>query len=190
MDPLSVILLGVGLSMDAFAVSVTNGLVVKRLRMRFALKMAFFFGVAQAVMPLLGYTLGRGFAEYIVAVDHFIAFGLLSFIGGKMIIESWKNCDETDYVKEETDNRTLIAMAVATSIDALAAGVGFALAARTPDSMGILPAVGIIGSETFLICTAGAYIGRLCGCKIRRGAEILGGIVLILIGIKVLVEHI
>jgi len=189
LDLLSVILLGLGLSMDAFAVSVTNGLVVKRLRLRFALKMALCFGVAQAVMPFLGYTLGRSFADYIVAIDHFLAFGLLAFIGGKMIIESLKSKCDDECCREETDFRTLMVMAIATSIDALAAGVGFAFASKTPDSLTILPAVAIIGAETFILCTAGAYIGRLFGCKIKKGAEILGGIVLILIGIKILIEH-
>jgi putative Mn2+ efflux pump MntP len=176
--------------MDAFAVSVTNGLVVKKLRLQFALKMAVSFGVAQAVMPFLGYTLGRYFADYIVAIDHFIAFGLLAFIGVKMIIESIKAKGDEDCTREETDMRTLMVMAIATSIDALAAGVGFAFAARTPNSLPILPAVAIIGAETFLLCTAGAYIGRICGSRLKKGAEILGGVVLILIGIKILVEHI
>jgi len=182
-------MLGIGLSMDAFAVSVTNGLVVKKLRLRFALKMAFCFGAAQALMPFLGYVLGRSFAQYIVALDHFIAFGLLAFIGGKMIVESLKaDCDVANS-RDETDMKTLLVMAIATSIDALAAGVGFAFASQTAESLSVLPAVLIIGAETFLLCVAGAYIGRLCGCRLKKGAEIFGGLVLIAIGAKILIEH-
>lgn len=190
MDLISVIILGVGLSMDAFAVSVTNGLVVKKLRLQFALKMAFCFGAAQAAMPFIGFVLGKYFADYIVAIDHFLAFGLLAYIGIKMIIEAVKSSDACETGKEEIDMRTLMVLAIATSIDALAAGVSLAFAAKTPDSLPILPAVCIIGVETFIICTAGAYIGRLCGCRIKKGAEILGGVVLILIGIKIVIEHI
>lgn len=188
MDLISTLLLGVGLSMDAFAVSVTNGLIVRRLRFRFAAKMALCFGLAQAIMPFLGYTLGRGFAEYITAVDHFIAFGLLAFIGIKMIIESIKQNTEDECCQDEPDIRTLLIMAIATSIDALAAGVSLALAG-TPNSIAIIPAAGLIGLVTASICLCGAYIGRLCGSRIKKGAEILGGFVLVAIGIKILIEH-
>jgi putative Mn2+ efflux pump MntP len=186
---ISTLLLGVGLSMDAFAVSVTNGLIVRRLRFRFAVKMALCFGIAQAVMPFLGYTLGRGFAEYIAAIDHFIAFGLLAFIGIKMILESIKQNSNDECCSDEPDIRTLLIMAIATSIDALAAGVSLALAAQTANSISIVPAVGIIGVVTMVLCLCGAYIGRLCGSRIKKGAGILGGIVLVVIGIKILIEH-
>jgi putative Mn2+ efflux pump MntP len=189
LDLISTVLLGVGLSMDAFAVSVTNGLIVRRLRFVFALKMALCFGIAQAVMPFLGYTLCRGFAKYITAIDHFIAFGLLAFIGIKMVYESIRQNTNDECCQDEPDIRTLLVMAIATSIDALAAGVTLALAAQTASSLAIIPAVGLIGAVTTTICFCGAYIGRLCGSKIKKGAGVLGGFVLVAIGVKILIEH-
>lgn len=186
MDLASILLLGVGLAMDAFAVSVTNGLVVKRLRFRFALKMALCFGIAQAIMPLIGYTLGYRLASHIRIVSHFISFGILAFLGIKMIIETIKDRSDDECCSPEPDTRTILLMAIATSIDALAAGVSLAFAPRNPHSLTIFSAILIIGLITMGLCMVGAYLGRLCGCKIKKGAGILGGAVLVAIGIKML----
>ena len=186
MDLASVLLLGVGLAMDAFAVSVTNGLVVKRLHFRFVLKMALCFGIAQAIMPLIGYTLGYRLASYIRMVSHIVAFGILAFLGIKMIIDTIKEHSDDECCSPEPDTRTVLLMAIATSIDALAAGVSLAFAPWTPKSLTIFAAICIIGLVTMGLCMVGAYLGRLCGCKIKKGAGILGGGVLITIGIKML----
>lgn len=186
MDFTSTLLLAVGLSMDAFAVSVTNGLVVERLRFRFALKMAVCFGVAQAVMPLIGYVLGYRLASHIHKLSHIIAFGLLAFVGIKMIIDTMKDCSDDECCRPEPGIRTILLMAIATSIDALAAGVSLAFAPQTPHSISIFSAICMIGIVTTCLCVVGAYLGRLFGCRLKRGAGILGGAALVAIGIKML----
>lgn len=186
MDLFSVLSIGVGLSMDAFAISVSNGLCVRRIRLSYALRMAITFGLAQAMMPLLGYTLGYGFTSLVGKIGPYIACAVLLFVGGRMIYESFEQKDDSCEIDAEVSWKTLAIMAIATSIDALVAGVGFAFTPRTPAALNIFVAVSIIGLVTLLICTAGAYIGCFFGGKIKRGAEIFGGAILVLIGIKFL----
>ena len=180
---LELFLIGVGLSMDAFAVSVCKGLCMKRLDMRQALVIALFFGGFQGLMPLLGWALGTQFERYITPVDHWIAFGLLALIGGKMLWDAWHD-EEDDEPADPTRTGTLFLMAIATSIDALAVGISFALL-----SVNIVPAITLIGCTTCLISIAGVWLGNRLGELFKRRATIVGGIVLIVIGVKILIEH-
>lgn len=175
--------LAVGLSMDAFAVSVCKGLAMEKCSFKKAAVCGIWFGGFQALMPLLGYLLGYQFRGYITAIDHWIAFVLLSVIGGNMIREALSKevCQENDSL----DWRTMLLMAVATSIDALAVGITFAF---LPDT-NILAAVLFIGLITFSLSTAGAKIGNLFGAKYKSKAELAGGLILILLGAKILLEH-
>jgi putative Mn2+ efflux pump MntP len=174
-------LIAVGLSMDAFAVSVCKGLSVKELRPRHALLVGLYFGGFQALMPIVGYLLGYRFEEMIQRWDHWIAFVLLVLIGGNMIRESFSKEEE---LNDDFGFKTMLLLAVATSIDALAVGVTFAFL-----SVRILPAAGLIGVTTFLLSMAGIWIGRVFGAKYKARAERLGGCILILIGLKILLEH-
>ena len=174
-------LIAVGLSMDAFAVSVCKGLSVKQLRPKHALLAGLYFGGFQFLMPVIGWLLGYRFESMISSVDHWIAFGLLILIGGNMIKESFS---EEEELNDDFGVKTMLLLAVATSIDALAVGVTFAFL-----SVRILPAAGLIGVTTFLLSVVGIYIGRAFGAKYQAGAERLGGIILILIGLKILLEH-
>lgn len=184
---IEIVLIGIGLSMDAFAVAVCKGLAMRRIHVRQALVIGLYFGVFQALMPVLGWLLGINFRRYIESVDHWIAFGLLAFIGGKMILEAIRE-KETAVAPEEydqpLDHKELLLLAIATSIDALAVGISFA-ALGTP----IFPSVLVIGCLTFGISVGGVVIGNVFGSRFDRYAQIAGGIILILIGIKVLVEH-
>ena len=175
------LLIAVGLSMDAFAVSVCKGLSVKTLRPRHALLAGLYFGGFQALMPLLGWLLGYRFEEMITSVDHWIAFVLLALIGGNMIKESF---DQEEEMSDSFGVKTMLLLAVATSIDALAVGITFAFL-----SVRILPAAGLIGVTTFLLSAAGICIGHAFGARFKAGAERLGGVILILIGLKILLEH-
>ena len=175
------LLIAVGLSMDAFAVSVCKGLSVKELRPRHALLVGLYFGGFQALMPLLGWLLGYRFETLIQRWDHWIAFVLLALIGGNMIRESF---DHDEELNDDFGFRTMLMLAVATSIDALAVGVTFAFL-----QVKILPAAGTIGLTTFLLSVAGVWIGRFFGARYKAGAERLGGCILILIGLKILLEH-
>ena len=175
------LLIAVGLSMDAFAVSVCKGLSVKELRPRHALLVGLYFGGFQALLPLLGWLLGYRFETLITGVDHWIAFVLLALIGGNMIRESFSDDEE---LNDDFGFRTMLLLAVATSIDALAVGVTFAFL-----QVKILPAAGTIGLTTFLLSVAGVWIGRFFGARYKAGAERLGGCILILIGLKILLEH-
>ena len=180
MEWIELFMIAIGLSMDAFAVSICKGLSVSALRIRYILAVGVWFGGFQALMPLLGYLLGVRFRAYIVPVDHWIAFVLLVMIGLNMIRES----AEEEAVSRSFSPSTMLPLAIATSIDALAVGITFAfLQAR------ILPAVGFIGAATFLVSGFGLWIGRLFGIRYRKRAEICGGIVLIIMGIKILLEH-
>lgn len=185
MDILTVILIAIGLSMDAFAVSVCKGLGMKSFDGRLAARLGLYFGGFQALMPLLGWALCTGFSEYITAFDHWIAFGLLLFIGGKMIWESFRG-DDGQSASAQVTIRELLLLAVATSIDALAIGVTFAC---TPPTMGIALSVVLIGITTFLFSFGGAYIGKQFGKVLGNKAEIAGGLILIGIGVKILIEH-
>ena len=176
--------LAVGLSMDAFAVSVCKGLAVRRAGIREMAAAGAWFGGFQAIMPLAGYFLGVRFKEYITAFDHWIAFVLLVFIGGRMLWESLSRKDGEDTPDGSLDFKTMLALALATSIDALAVGVTLAFL-----EVDILPAIMFIGGVTFVISALGIQIGNLFGEKYRKGAEIAGGAILIGIGIKILLEH-
>lgn len=180
-----IIFIGVGLSADAFSVAVCKGLNMRKLNLKHGYIIALFFGVFQAVMPLIGYLLGTGFSCYIEAVDHWIAFALLAFIGGKMAVEAIR--DKGDGEEEKSDALNLgelTVLAVATSIDALAVGITFAFL-----NVNIIPAVVIIGVTTFALSLAGVLIGNRFGAKYKNKAELAGGIILILIGLKILLEH-
>ena len=180
------ILLSVGLAMDAFAVSICKGLNMTKINYKHAGIIALFFGVFQAVMPLIGYGLGTRFAKYIESVDHWVAFGLLVFIGGQMILEAVKGEEEEDADEGgELDIKQLFILAIATSIDALAVGITFALL----DGVSIWFSVAIIGAITFIISFVGVVIGNRFGNKYEKKAELAGGIILVLIGLKILLEH-
>lgn len=175
-------LLAVGLSMDAFAVSICKGLSVRNLKLRHALTVGIYFGGFQAGMPLIGYFLGRQFQSLITSIDHWIAFALLAIIGLNMIRESLeKEAGETD---DSFSFRTMFLLAVATSIDALAAGITFAFL-----QVSIILAVSLIGITTFVLSAVGIKIGNVFGTKYKARAEMFGGIVLILLGTKILLEH-
>ena len=228
MGLLSIFMTAIGLSMDAVAVSIAKGMTVKKNLLRNAIKIALFFGVFQGVMPLIGWFAGRYFENYIKSFDHWIAFILLSVIGGKMIYESLKgnkerkgnkedeireidkiekedkiieiqeevsldrdrdrdrdSCDKQCEIKsEELSHKSLTILAIATSIDALAVGVSFACL-----EVSIIPAATIIGLTTFILCIAAVLIGKKLGCILQKYAEIIGGVILIIIGINILIEH-
>ncbi|HPE35707.1 MAG TPA: manganese efflux pump MntP family protein [Spirochaetales bacterium] len=187
---LTYIVAGVALAMDAFAVSVSAGICIADLRFRHAARTAFTFGLFQFLMPLAGYALGSTFSDVIRAWDHWVAFGLLAFVGGKMIVESFEIKDAAVCTEDELrrknvlDPKTLLVLAVATSIDALAVGVGYSMIGAP-----IWAAAGIIGVVTFGLCLLGCEFGKRLGARFERGAEIAGGVVLIGIGLKILAEH-
>ena len=172
--------LAVGLSMDAFAVSVCKGLSLGRIRRKHMYIVGAWFGGFQALMPLIGYYLGRFFADAITEYDHWIAFILLIIIGGKMVKESF---DKEEQMDGSMSARSMLLLAVATSIDALAVGVTFAFL-----KVSIIPAVSFIGVVTFVCSAVGVKIGSIFGTKYRSRAELCGGIILILIGAKILLE--
>ena len=174
--------LAVGLSMDAFAVAVCKGLAIGKIQWKHVVIVGLWFGGFQALMPLVGYLLGSSFAEYIAAVDHWIAMILLVLIGANMIRESLDR--DPAHVNPSLGGRTMLVMAVATSIDALAVGVTFAFL-----EVRILPAVSFIGVITFLLSALGVKIGSIFGTKYKSKAELTGGVILILLGIKILLEH-
>lgn len=175
------LLLTVGLSMDAFAVSVCKGLSVSRASITHSLTTGLWFGGFQALMPLIGFLLGTQFESLITDFDHWIAFILLALIGGNMIRESRGGADECN---SSFGWKAMLPLAVATSIDALAVGITFAFL-----QVQIIPAVSLIGAITFLLSAAGVKAGNLLGAKWKSGAELCGGIILILIGTKILLEH-
>ena len=182
MSTLELIIIGFGLAMDAFAVSVGKGLTLDRVEPHHALKAGVWFGGFQALMPIIGYLLGQSFSSIVVSIDHWIAFGLLVLIGLNMIREAiWGEEESQD---SNFGVRHMLIMAVATSIDALAVGISMAFL-----GINIWLAAAIIGVITFLLSASGIYLGRTVGGKLGDKAGILGGIVLIAIGIKILVEH-
>ena len=181
MGLLELFIIAVGLSMDAFAVSICKGLSVGRVRLPHMLAAGLWFGGFQALMPFLGWLLGTRFEGIITSVDHWVAFVLLVLIGGNMVKESRGACEALD---ASFAVRAMLPLAVATSIDALAVGVTFAFL-----QVDILPAVAFIGVTTFLLSAAGVKIGSVFGAKYRSGAELFGGCVLILMGVKILLEH-
>lgn len=183
MDAATTILLSLGLAADAFAVAVSSGLAIKHMKVNKALKIALFFGVFQALMPVLGWLIGLSFSSLITPIDHWIAFGLLSFIGGRMIYESLQS-EECEKKFNPLDTGTLITLSVATSIDALAVGLGFAVLKNS-----IAPAVTAIGFITFFLAFAGVFIGHKFGNLFANKIEILGGAILIFIGSRILFMH-
>ena len=182
MSLVELFILAVGLSMDAMAVAVCKGLSVRKLKVSHAVITGLYFGGFQALMPLIGYFLGRQFRDYIVSFDHWIAFALLVLLGANMIRESFSEAEEVD---ASFTPRAMLPMAVATSIDALAVGVTFAF---LPDT-NIWAAVSFIGVITFALSMVGVWIGHLFGAKFKSKAELVGGIVLIGMGAKILLEH-
>lgn len=179
-------LIGVGLSMDAFAVAICKGLGMHRVNWRHSIAIALFFGGFQALMPLIGYFLGSQFASFVEPVDHWIAFALLAFIGGKMLWDAFHEDDDEQVggEAEKLDLKELLMLAVATSIDALAVGISFAFL-----EVNIWEAITVIGLTTFVLSLVGVCVGNRFGARYERPSTIVGGVVLILIGLKILVEH-
>ena len=202
MNIITIVLTAFALAMDAFAVSVTKGMALKNLTKSIAIKIALFFGVFQAAMPLIGWMLGISFQGYIKAIDHWIALILLSILGGKMIYEFYENRKEAAAKKEEPEievstslegeennknelsNKELTTLAIATSIDALAVGISFAFL-----NVNIVSSSLIIGLITFIVCFIGVIAGKKIGGIFKDYAELIGGIILILIGINIFNEH-
>lgn len=184
---IELLLMGIGLAMDAFAVAICKGLGMRRVNKKQAVIIGLFFGGFQALMPFIGWGLGIQFESYITNIDHWIAFLLLGIIGGKMIMEALKTEDEDAEVKEldaPLDLKELLVLAVATSIDALAVGITFAFL-----DYPIVEAVSIIGVVTFLISIGGVYVGNFFGNKYKNKAEFAGGLILVLLGAKILLSH-
>lgn len=182
MGLIELFLIAVGLSMDAFAVSVCKGLAMPKCTFKKAAIVSLWFGGFQALMPAIGYILGAQFQEAIASIDHWIAFVLLALIGGNMIHEALDNDEEE--ADASLDVKTMFLLAVATSIDALAIGITFAFL-----KVNIIPAVCFIGIVTFIISFAGVKIGNVFGARYKNKAEIVGGVILILLGLKILLEH-
>lgn len=182
MSLLTLFITAVGLSMDAFAVSVCKGLAMKKLSVKKAVLIGLWFGGFQALMPTIGYMLGTRFEKYVTSIDHWIAFVLLAFIGINMIKEALSG--DEDEANDSVDLKTMFLLAVATSIDALAVGVTYAFL-----QVRIIPAVAFIGVTTFVLSVVGVKIGNVFGLRYKSKAEIFGGIILIVMGAKILAEH-
>lgn len=170
--------------MDAFAVSIAKGLATKRLRPCHYTSVALWFGGFQALMPLLGYFVGARFASVVSSYDHWIAFALLAFIGGKMLYDTLCGGDDEERADANFRFKTMFVLAVATSIDALAVGISLAFL-----QVDIWRSVALIGATTAAFSVLGLRLGNIFGSRYKRGAEITGGVVLILIGVKILIEH-
>ncbi len=183
MDIVEILIIAVGVSMDAFAVSICKGLSTRRIRLKHVGITALWFGGFQALMPLIGYYLGVSFADLVSSVDHWIAFILLGIIGGNMLKESFGKDDDLN-VNPDFSFRTMFAMAVATSIDALAIGVSFAFL-----NVNIWQAILLIGITTGLFSATGVYIGNVFGSRYKSKAEFAGGFILVAMGFKILIEH-
>ncbi|NLB62041.1 MAG: manganese efflux pump [Clostridiales bacterium] len=183
MGALELFLIAVGLSMDAFAVAVAKGLSVTQLKINHVITVGLYFGIFQALMPLLGYLVGSTFASFITSVDHWVVFVLLALIGANMIRESQKKSESEDTVNGFTF-KAMLPFALATSVDALAIGIAFASL-----QVKIMPAIMLIGVITFAFSCLGVKIGNVFGEKYKSTAELAGGVILILLGVKVLVEH-
>lgn len=187
MGIISIFLIALSLAMDAFAVSVSNGLLLKNIKISNAIKFGVFFGVFQFIMPILGWVFAKNFSSVIKSFDHWIAFSLLVLIGGKMFIDTFKNEDELN-IKDEVNILSiynLTILAIATSIDALAVGVSFALI-----DINIWFSSSVIGIVAFILSFLGVIIGKQIGFIFQKNAERAGGIILIFIGTRILIEHI
>lgn len=178
-------LIAVGLSMDAFAVAICKGLNMRKINYNHTIVIAAFFGGFQGLMPLIGWALGKQFEQYITSFDHWIAFILLAFIGGQMIREAMKKEDEESQIDDSLNIKELFMLAIATSIDALAVGITFALIPNTNIWISII----LIGIITFILSIIGVFIGNKFGSRYKSKAEFAGGVILILIGTKILLEH-
>lgn len=177
-------LIALGVSADAFAVALTKGVHMRKFNLRHALIIALTFGAFQALMPVIGWLVGTQFARYITEFDHWIAFGLLVIVGGKMLWEAFSAHEDTERDTDSLDVRQLLLLAVATSIDALAVGITFALV-----PVSIVSAATLIGVTTAVFAFLGVIIGRRAGARFGKPAEIVGGLVLILIGTRILLDH-
>jgi putative Mn2+ efflux pump MntP len=182
-DLITAFFIALGLAMDAFAVSVASGLAIKNVRARHALRISLFFGLFQAFMPVAGWLAGLALKDYIAHIDHWLAFGILGFIGSKMIYEA-AVIEKAEKRTSALDMRVLLGLSVATSIDALAVGVTFAFL-----NIVIVTPVLVIGIVTFLMSYGGVCIGKTFGSFSGKKIEVLGGLILIAIGVKILVEH-
>lgn len=182
MGTIEILLISIGLAMDAFAVSICKGLSIKKMNWKNAIIIGLYFGIFQAGMPILGYFLGSTFERFITNIDHWIAFALLTGIGFDMLKEAFSK--ESEHSNDKVDFKTMIILSIATSIDALAVGITFACLKTKI----IVPAI-TIGIITFLMSVIGVKIGNKFGDKYERKAEIMGGVILILLGIKILLEH-
>ncbi len=185
MDIFELFFIAVGLSMDAFAVSICKGLSTKDLKVKHYLTVGLWFGGFQALMPSIGYFLGSRFENYITSFDHWIAFILLGFIGANMIKEALAKEEEKDEENDSFAFKTMLVLAVATSIDAMTVGIMFGLL----PGVNIVWAVSFIGITTFIFSAAGLKVGNVFGLKYKSKAEFAGGLILILMGIKILLEH-
>jgi manganese efflux pump family protein len=184
MDFLTILFIALGLAMDAFAVSVTSGVTIKRLDFKNSLKIALSFGIFQSIMPVVGWLAGVSLQKFIEDYDHWVALALLSFVGIKMIYESFTMREEEKYV-ESMSSQMLLMLSIATSIDALVVGMTFAFL----DVAIVLPVI-IIGLVTFLLSLAGIFLGKKFGNLFQSKIEIAGGLILIIIGIKIVLDHI
>ncbi len=187
MGLLTTLFMGFALAMDAFAVSITKGITLRKINTFISFKIAFFFGAFQAIMPLIGWLLGIKFQSYITAIDHWIALFLLSFIGLKMIFEAYEDNNNPEIsvtCENELNNKELIILSIATSIDALAVGISFAFL-----NVNIFPLCLSIGIITFILCFIGVMVGSFLGPIFKNYSQIVGGIILILIGINILNKH-
>jgi len=178
-------LLAIGLSMDAFAVSICKGLSMKKATLKAGAVCGVWFGGFQALMPLLGFFLGALFADKIEAFDHWVAFGLLAIIGVNMLKEAFEKCSECENHDADLSVKTMFVMAVATSIDAMAVGISLAMAGN----VNIWAAIALIGVVTFVMSAIGVKIGNIFGSRFEKKAQIAGGVILILLGTKILLEH-
>lgn len=183
MTLIAVIFMAFGLAMDAFAVSVASGITIKRVKARHAIRIAVSFGLFQAVMPVLGWMAGLGLRDFIEHIDHWLAFGLLLFVGIKMIYESTR-LEEAENRRDPLRSHVLLLLSIATSIDAFAVGLTFAFL-----SISIAGPVIIIGGITFVLSLAGVYIGDKVGHFFEKKIEAIGGLILIAIGTKILIDH-
>jgi len=182
MGILEMLLIGIGLAMDAFAVSICKGLSMKKIDLKKTCIIGLYFGIFQAGMPIIGYFLGIGFENFVTQIDHWIAFILLGFIGANMIREALSKKEEE--VNSDISFKTMIILSIATSIDALAVGITFAFL-----NVNIMISASIIGVITFILSAIGVVIGNKFGNKYEKKAELFGGVVLILMGVKILLEH-
>lgn len=187
MSLFEIMLIALGLAMDAFAVSVANGVIIREVKISHAIRFGLYFGIFQFAMPLIGWLIGMTFVDYIAVIDHWVAFVLLSFIGVNMLMDALakdKNPIELRHNSEIMKWQNMTMMAIATSIDALAVGISFAVIYTD-----IIVSAVIIGVIAFIMSMLGVLLGKSLGRLFRRGAEIVGGLILIIIGTKILIEH-